>query len=229
MSLSIHSFTLKSDDTDLGKFRKLLSDDELKRADRFRFEKHKRRFTVARGNLRLVLNEYTGIEPQDIRFKLMTHGKPYIVQEQNPALISFNLSHSNELAVVAICRGNSIGVDVEYVEKNRSFIELAMRYFLKNEVAYLVDLPEEEQQKAFYRIWTLKEAWMKATGIGIMGLGLIETAIDENGKFKIIAWGSMTDHADDNARPSDYRHFEPEPGYIAAYTRLYSSQTVSTR
>ncbi|MCD4655323.1 4'-phosphopantetheinyl transferase superfamily protein [bacterium] len=229
MSLSLHSFSLMADERSIEKCRELLSDDELKRADRFRFEKHRRRFTIARSNLRITLTEYTGIEPADIRFKTTIYGKPFIHPKQNPAAVSFNLSHSHELALVAICRENAIGVDVEYVKKDRPFMALAQRYFLKNEIEYLIDLPETEQQKAFYRIWTLKEAWMKATGIGIMGLGLVGTAISMQGKLEIVQWGENSRQIGGVGKPADNRHFEPESGYIAAYTRLYSSQIVSTR
>ena len=208
--------------------QRMLSPDELRRALRFRFPEHRRRFTVARANLRIVLAEYTGLKPEELIFETTGNGKPCLTLEQNPGKVSFNISHSHEMAVVALCRDSDIGVDLEYMDKARPFSELAQRYFTGAEYDMISRLAEMEQAAMFYKIWTLKEAWLKASGLGIMGLGLIETCQEQEGNLGILHWGEDTEDYQE-FKPRDYRHFEPEPGYLAAYTRLYSSQTVSTR
>lgn len=229
MSLSVHTFNLLVDENKTRQLQQVLTEDELQRAHRFRFEEHCRRFTVARANLRFTLAEYTGLKAKDIQLGKTEHGKPFIVSQQNPAKVSFNLSHSHELAIVIVCRETDIGVDLEHLDTNRPFMDLARRYFNDNEVEYLRSVPAVAFHKAFYKIWTLKESWLKATGLGIMGLSLVGTAMNDQGEMEITDWGGDNPRVGAMGKPSETRHFEPVPGYVAAYTRLYSSQTVSTR
>ncbi|HPQ41194.1 MAG TPA: 4'-phosphopantetheinyl transferase superfamily protein [bacterium] len=233
MSLSIHPFSLNPGSDGVRACSRVISVEERQRAQRYRRGEVTRRSIVARGNLRIILSEYTGIAPEDIAFETGIHGKPSIIPEQNPGSISFNLSHSHELGVVAVCRENDIGVDVEFLEKTRPFVTLARRYFSAAESGMIESLDPRFHREMFYRIWTLKESWLKATGLGITGLGLIGTASDavpeDACRLRIVTWGEECCQMGPDGRPMDYRHFYPAPGYIAAYTRLYSSQIVSTR
>lgn len=229
MSLSMHPFSLDPDRATFLRCMDVISPREKMRAERYRRAEVARRYVAAQGQLRIVLSEYTGIAPEKIIFKRYAHGKPYLHPEQNPGAVSFNLTHSHEMGVVALCRENAIGVDVEYVEKIRPFSALARRYFSDTEADYLNALSGTAQRIAFYKIWTLKESWLKATGLGIAGLGLIHTVPGQKGEFCIDGWGEHCCRVGEAGRPMDYRHFRPAPGYTAAYTRLYSSQTVSTR
>lgn len=228
MSLSIHPFSLDPGSELIRDFIRVISDSEKHKAERYRRQENTRRCIAAHGNLRRVLSEYTGIAPGDLVFKRGEHGKPYLSPAQNPGKVSFNMTHSHELGIVAVCRENDIGVDVEYIKKTRPFLNLARRYFSEREVRYLETLEVSARRDAFYRIWTLKESWLKATGLGIMGLGLIGTAPAGDNCLAIVEWGENGCQLGSTGKPMDYRHFYPESGYVAAYTRLYSSQTVST-
>lgn len=144
------------------KFLTLLSPDEIQRALRFRFPQHKRRFIAARGILRSLLGRYLNTAPQAITFLYTEHGKPYL---QNTPL-QFNVSHSHEMAVFAFTKACDIGVDIEKIEND--FKEgVAQRYFSIEEYEQLMLLPEELRAFAFYRIWALKEALIKAIGEGL--------------------------------------------------------------
>jgi 4'-phosphopantetheinyl transferase len=143
--------------------RELLSADELARADRFHFDRDRRRFIVARSVLRSVLSRYVQQTPEQIIFSYTPHGKPVIA-----APLHFNVAHSHELALFAVTRLAPVGIDVEYMVRpvdDRN--ELADRFFSAEEVAVYRSLPDSEKQAAFWRCWTRKEAYIKAIGVGL--------------------------------------------------------------
>ena len=153
----VRTIALNVDDEELARCRALLSDDERARAERFRFEKHARRFTVARANLRTILGEVTGRAPRSIEIATSAHGKPLVDG------VEFNLSHSSELAVVAVAESR-VGIDVERV-RDRPVLEIAERFFAPDEVDEL--RRAGDPLHAFFRCWTAKEAYLKARGEGI--------------------------------------------------------------
>lgn len=140
----------------------LLSPDEKARAERFRFNIHRQRYIASRGVLRCILSNYLNIEAKNIQFLYHQHGKPYL-SETN---LQFNLSHSHDIAVYAITFDNLIGIDIEKTQATYDN-ELAKRFFSSVEYAQLTDLQEPEQAKAFYCIWSRKEAICKAVGKGL--------------------------------------------------------------
>lgn len=142
----------------------LLSADELTRANRFKFAQHRRRFIVARASLRRILGDYVACPPADLIFQTTSFGKPWI---DTPLMLEFNLSHSHELAVIGVARQRKIGIDVEYLDRRHSSLDIARHYFSSHEADALFSLPKEEQQLAFLRIWTRKEAYIKAIGEGL--------------------------------------------------------------
>lgn len=146
---------------------KLLSPDELSRANRFHFQIHHNRFIVARSFLRILLGKYMKILPQDISFNYMEHGKPEIHPKLNPEKIRFNLSHSKDWALLGVVKNINIGVDVEFMRENVEHLKLAGRFFSPQENATLRSLPESKQFEAFYLCWTRKEAFIKADGKGL--------------------------------------------------------------
>ena len=148
------------------KFHELLSGDERERAARFRFDKHRRRFTVARGILRTLLGRYLEREPQDLTFGYSEHGKPFL-EDPGSGDLRFNLSHSAEVALFGFTVGRDIGIDVEQIRPDRSTREIAERFFSPREVEALFGLPKEEQTNGFFRCWTRKEAYIKAKGKGM--------------------------------------------------------------
>jgi 4'-phosphopantetheinyl transferase len=149
----------------LGAYSATLSDDERARAARFVFERDARRFVVARSALRTILGGYLGLEPGHLTFSYGAYGKPAL--DGDSAGLTFNLSHSGEVAVVAAGWGRALGVDVEQWRPLPDLAALAARSFAPRERAALDALPERERPPAFFRCWTRKEAFIKATGEGL--------------------------------------------------------------
>ena len=147
--------------------RQLLSDDELNRADRFRFEEDRNACIVARGVLRIILGRYLNVAPAQVRFAYNPYGKPFLPPETNPQKVQFNLSHSAGLALFAFTRQREIGVDLERIQHQFEFEEIAGRFFSPREAARLRSLPDEMKPEAFFNCWTRKEAYIKARGEGL--------------------------------------------------------------
>lgn len=147
--------------------RDLLSQDEIQRAGRFHFAKHRRRFTVARAALRQILGRYAGIAPQNLVFSYGGKGKPELSGELAGSEIKFNLSHSSETALLAVTQGLTVGVDIEWVNSEFATEEIAERFFSAAEVNVLKALPAAERAEAFFSCWTRKEAYIKALGEGL--------------------------------------------------------------
>ena len=141
--------------------------DERERAARFHFEKHRRRFILGRGFLRLLLGRYLKIAPEAVRFAYGPYGKPSLADEHEASGLRFNASNSHELAVYAFVQEREIGVDVEYIKDDFQSEEIAGHFFSAREVQTLLALPKDERTAAFFRCWTRKEAYIKAIGSGL--------------------------------------------------------------
>lgn len=142
--------------------RALLSRDERARADRFVYDRHRRRYTVAQAHLRRVLAELTGTRPDRIGFHFGRHGKPFL-----PGGPSFNQSHSRERIMIAVAAGGRLGVDIEQLRGVTHMLALADKNFADDESASLRAAPAHERRALFFRIWTRKEAFLKALGVGL--------------------------------------------------------------
>jgi len=143
---------------------RLLSPDESERARRFRFERDRRRFAVARGFLREVLGFSTGAHPRELEFRYGPRGKPRLAGEGD---LAFNLSHSEDIAICAVGRGCSLGVDVERIRPFADAQRLAEQFFSPTELAVFRTVPARDRLLSFFNCWTRKEAWVKATGDGL--------------------------------------------------------------
>ena len=148
-------------------FLRTLDLNERERAARFHFEKHRRRFILGRGFLRLLLGRYLNIAPEEVRFAYGPYGKPSLADEHAASRLRFNASHSHELAVYAFVQEREIGVDVEYNNAEFGGEDIARHFFSAYEVGQLLALPESERSAAFFRCWTRKEAYIKALGSGL--------------------------------------------------------------
>ncbi len=157
------------------KLKHLLSDDERARAERFHFEADGLTYVAAHALLRGILADLTGHKAQTLTFKLGPHGKPHPVLGGDNPDIRVNLSHTRGFVVVGAAMGRDIGVDVEALTRPAP-LEIASRYFSPTEQA-LVDATQEAKSETFFALWTLKEAYMKATGRG-MNLPLQSFAVD---------------------------------------------------
>jgi 4'-phosphopantetheinyl transferase len=161
----------------------LLSPDEANRANRFRFPIHRQRFIAARSMLRKIISLYTAVNPHEIIFAYDVNNKPSL---QYPELtrIQFNLSHSEDFAVYALTLDHAIGVDVEKITPDYKS-DVAERFFTPQENAALLRLPPEIQATGFYKIWSRKEAIIKAVGKGL-GIPLSSFSISVNDDFEVV-------------------------------------------
>jgi 4'-phosphopantetheinyl transferase len=144
-----------------------LSCDEIARASRFHFERDQDRFVRCRSVLRDILADYLEIPGSEIRFEYLKGGKPQVVASQNPRALQFNLSHSTNVALIAVSGEYRLGVDVERIREDVDTVALAERFFSLRERAGLRALPAQLQLLGFFACWTRKEAFLKATGDGL--------------------------------------------------------------
>ena len=163
-TVHVWRISLDQQDETLEHFRRTLEPDELDRGGRFHFEKHRRHFVVARGFLRSVVARYLETQPEALRFAYGEYGKPALASEH---VLRFNLSHSHEVALLAVALDAELGVDVEHIRADFASEDIARRYFSRTEVEVFNALPRDEQVAAFFRCWTRKEAYIKAIGKGL--------------------------------------------------------------
>ena len=162
-------FSLSVDEHTLASLIALLSPTEMARANRFRFDHHRRRYQIAHGVLRILLANHLHCSPAAIAFTYSERGKPAIADHCQPQGLQFNLSHSEDLGIVGISRDRLIGVDVEYVREMDNLDSLVKRFFCAEEYQYFQQAPPQQQQQIFFQLWTAKEAYLKATGAGLAG------------------------------------------------------------
>jgi len=187
---TVHVWAVRLDDpsVDLDGGRELLSPEERERAARFHFEQHRRHYLIAHIALHKVLAGYLPVEPAQLYFELGGNGKPKLPQALAPSGLDFNLSHSNEMALIAVGRYGEIGVDIEYVKPDFQFQEIAERFFTAQEVAAMRRLPPDLQREAFFKCWTSKEAFLKAKGTGLSGkLDEVEITFGAPNRVRIAA------------------------------------------
>jgi 4'-phosphopantetheinyl transferase len=146
---------------------RFLAPDERERSARFIFDKDRKRYIIGRGALRIILGSYLKIQPEKIRFVYGLYGKPMLYTKNLRSIVHFNLSHSNNMALVAIARDAEIGVDIEYVRPLPDAEEIAERFFSTEEFAAFRSIPPAKKLNAFYKCWTRKESFIKAIGNGL--------------------------------------------------------------
>lgn len=154
----------------IGTLRHLLSEDERGRAAAYRSESRRQLFIIGRAGLRVILSALmAGIPPQSIRFTTGAQGKPMLEDAACP--LQFNLSHSHDVIVIAVTRGQTVGVDIEYMKARPRMADIAQHYFHPQEAQVITETLEAgEEQSAlqlFYKVWTLKEAFIKVDGKGM--------------------------------------------------------------
>jgi len=147
----------------------LLSADELNKLTQYKNKDAQHTNFVARALCRLVLAHYTQLTASELAFLRNQHGKPELANNQHK--VRFNLSHNNDLIILSLCIKDDIGCDIENPSRKVNVKPLTRRYFSKQEYTELCELENEAQHLRFFEMWTLKEAFVKATGVGI-SLGL---------------------------------------------------------
>jgi 4'-phosphopantetheinyl transferase len=164
---------------------------------------------AGRGALRAILAGYISTEPQKLTFSYGLHGKPSLLNSSTN--IQFNVSHSDGLMVAAICREWRIGVDIEKEDPQFHATNIAARYFCERERHEIARGDEQAGHRAFFQLWTAKEAVLKATGLGLtlelskleIGLGPLRVlTLEDSGKNHGVAWHLTA--------------FSPDEGYSGA-------------
>lgn len=154
------------DDHNLGAALNLLSSEERARHDRFVFERDRRDFAAAHALARTTLSRYEVLSPHAWTFETGPHGKPFI--SSAPARpLSFNISHTHGLVACVVARGLEVGVDVERLDRHVEADLVATSYFAVSEVQDLHECRGAARVARFFELWTLKEAYVKATGCGL--------------------------------------------------------------
>ena len=144
----------------------ILSVDEINRQERFHFAADRHRFLVSHALVRHVLSRYTGIAPADLEFSSGEFGRPEIANPDVPEL-RFNLTHTRQLTACIVTLSNDCGIDSELLNPRHKLDGVAKRMFSETEHMELQQLSGQPYLEHFYRCWTLREAYVKARGIGI--------------------------------------------------------------
>lgn len=151
-------------------YQRFMSPDEVQRYLRFAFDKDRYQFLMSRVLLRNALARHLGISPLDVKFKYGPYGKPYLPDHGNVSdtVLKFNLTHTDGMAIVAIARGRCIGVDVERIDRPAP-VDVGVQQFHSREAASLLERAGDAAafRLHFWKLWTLKESLVKATGLGL--------------------------------------------------------------
>lgn len=203
---------------EVAEFRGVLSDDEILRANKFKFEKHRNDFIVGRGLLRSILGWYLGLSASRVGFDYGPHGKPSLSLAHTQRIF-FNLAHSHECILYAFNRKCELGVDVEFIRDLPEIKTLADHYFTPREHERFVAVPQEQSPEAFFNCWTRKEAYFKAIGKGLSSPSdscEVSLAPGEPAVFLRLAEDQPA--SEKHPAISDWKlfHLSPMPGYIGA-------------
>jgi 4'-phosphopantetheinyl transferase len=186
---------------------RVLSADERERAGRYRVPRTRAEFVTARGLVRVLLAGYLGRAPEALTFATGPQGKPALAGGG----LHFNVSHTHGLALFAFTELGEVGVDVEEVRPRVTYLDLAERFFAPGESALLRGLPPEVSLQAFFNAWTRKEAFLKATGLGLsFGSERVEVTLLPDDEPRILSVGGGP------AGRWSLTALAPAPGYVGA-------------
>ncbi|MFT6791202.1 MAG: 4'-phosphopantetheinyl transferase [Cellvibrionaceae bacterium] len=165
-------FTYDEDITDaalINQYMDVLSPEETLRQKRFGFARDRHQYLITRAMVRSVLSLYCPeLRPHEWRFNKNKYGKPYVSSRLSEGgVINFNVSHTKKLIVLAISLHNEVGIDVECKQRQAETLDIADRFFSPAEVNALFALDKSRQNERFFHLWTLKEAYIKACGMGL--------------------------------------------------------------
>ena len=200
--------SLAAPDGALARSEAVLSAAERDRAARFHFDRHRGRFIASRVALRDLLARELGCSPATLEFQAGPHGKPTLAGDP----LHFNLSRSEDLCLIAIADA-PVGVDVEFRREDPYLLRVARRFFSETEVEELRGLAEDEQLPAFFRIWSRKEAYIKALGLGLsLPLDSFDVSLEPGAGARLVA----TRHEPGALGRWTLRELDVQPDYAAA-------------
>ncbi|MFC3051556.1 4'-phosphopantetheinyl transferase family protein [Kordiimonas pumila] len=192
----------------------LLSLSEQERADKFYFDHDRQSYIAAHAITRAVLAFYSDIQPNKIEFSASDFGKPEVIIRHHAARLRVNLSHTRHMVAVALTEENDIGIDIEWLGRKDSCLDLAPTVFTHEEQAILGNTPANRQKEIFLTFWTLKEAYIKAIG---KGLSLPLTDFHFNLDPLAIHFKQQHERQNIDDPESWYlKHYRPGPDHVAA-------------
>ena len=197
----------------IAELARLLSDAERQRASRFAFDRDRRRFTVARAQLRQLLAARLDVQPESVELTYSAYGKPALARRFADSKLYFNVSHSEYVAVVAFAFDREVGIDVEAVRQLADADEIAARFFSRRENEAYCALDPRDRPLGFFNCWTRKEAFIKAIGDGLhYPLDRFDVSLAPGEPARILRVEST---------PGDecgwrMESFSPAPGFVAA-------------
>ena len=187
-----------------------LTPEETARANRYLQPGDRERFIAGRGWLRSILGRYLGADPARLEIRYGPRGKPELAGDCS---ISFNLAHSRDLGLLAVTEGRQVGIDLEAVRPMPDAGPIATRFFSASERSTWLALPEADRNEAFFRCWTRKEAFLKATGMGLsMPLDQFDVTLGPGAPARLIAVREQPEEAGRWV----LREIDVGPGFIAA-------------
>lgn len=197
----------------ISSFKKTLSPDESARAERFHFDRDRSRFIAGRGILREILSSYLEMSPSQLRFVYSLRGKPGLANCPAFPELYFNVTHSNDLILIGVTQACTMGLDVEERRSLNDADDIAAHFFSAREAAAFKALPKEGRELAFFKLWTRKEACLKAAGLGLQEvMDGFEVSFLEGEPAKVLA-------ASDNlpkAASWTLEELYPAQGFVAA-------------
>jgi 4'-phosphopantetheinyl transferase len=205
-------------------YNRILSEDERERAGRLRFSIYRNRFVAAHAGLRKLLGRYCNAEAGDIVFEYNEHGKPAIPAGSNPGEIQFNLSHSGNIALCAITKKSTVGIDIEFLRQVARVEKILDRFFHDRERRYYYSQPEGMRNTAFLMLWTVREAYSKAMGKGISS-GLKE--VDLSPAFEYPPHEAASISRTNDSETWSIVQIAPGSGYVGALAYEGGAKRVS--
>ena len=200
----------------------LLDSDEAARYRKFLFDRDRKIYLAAHTLLRTALTRYAPVRPAEWVFCRNDFGRPEIAAPKLTLPLRFNLTHTQGLVACGITRRVDIGVDIEAIAREAPYLGLAKRYFAPDEYQSLRSLPNEMQIERFFAVWTLKEAYIKARGVGLsLPLDGFTFELDDSGL------GPIRFHSRLGDRPGEWQ-FALEPvasGHMLAVAIRHPQKT----
>ncbi len=185
-SVIVWRTALDSSDDQSARYRLVLSAPECERADRFRLAQQRQRFITAHGQLRLILSQYLEQPPELIAIAQNAHGKPYVADQR----LQFNIAHVNDSMLCALTWDYAVGIDVEDTRREVEIMTIARSFFSLGEVEQLEAHAPDDQRQLFFDLWTRKEAYLKARGVGLK-FNALDTPISVNSPLFSAADGTQ--------------------------------------